>query len=576
MEVQISILTRRRSGSVSARSHSVPCEMVSFGRGADNEVHLADPRISLAQATLTKSDDAFKFETHGDADCVIDGRRDSAAIIREGSVIELGPYEIKVAKPPEGTELALTVELVRPLADTLTELKARSRVSFDEIWFSRRRLSWLLGLIIFGLFFAWPMSGYLYDSMHGIGLPSSMKVTQNRAQTWPMKGDIAWSSGEISAPHGFIAKDCNACHQRAFQQVPDAVCGSCHADIRHHVDPAKYKFPEVAEASCQSCHKEHMGRAHIVRNDQQFCADCHANIQDKAKGLRFENASDFGSNHPEFRPMVVVEASILKRERRKLDHENWPVENSNIRFSHQQHLVPKGMRVPNRTERKVLGCNDCHTPNLDGGLMRPITMEKNCASCHKLQFEVSQPDRTVPHGNPQVVLRTLREYYAAKGLAGGVPSEAAPEVVRRRPGTPLSEAQRLEVDVWAGQQADLAAKYLFSNAVCKTCHVVSKTTVAGRPLWLIEPPLIAERWLTKGRFNHVRHAAVDCESCHAAEASKTSTDVLLPSIAVCQSCHAGERADAKVPSTCVMCHDFHQPDLDRMRPTQAKQSAGKP
>jgi predicted CXXCH cytochrome family protein len=100
--------------------------------------------------------------------------------------------------------------------------------------------------------------------------------------------------------------------------------------------------------------------------------------------------------------------------------------------------------------------------------------------------------------------------------------------------------------------------------------------VAGRPLWLIEPPLIAERWLTKGRFNHVRHAAVDCESCHAAEASKTSTDVLLPSIAVCQSCHAGERADAKVPSTCVMCHDFHQPDLDRMRPTQAKQSAGKP
>jgi predicted CXXCH cytochrome family protein len=576
VEVQISILTRRRSGSVSARSHSVPCEIVSFGRGVDNEVHLADPRISLTQATLTNSGDAFKFEAQGDSVAEVDGQRSATAMIREGSVIQLGPYEIKVVKPPEGSDLALTVELVRPLADNLSELKARSQTSFDDVWSSRRRFSWLLGLIIFGLFFVWPVAGYLYDSMQGIELPSPMKVVQNRAQVWPIKGDIAWNSGEISAPHGFIAKDCNACHQRAFQKVPDAVCGSCHADIRHHVDIDTYDLPEVAQASCQSCHKEHMGRAQIVRNDQAFCADCHANIKDTANGPLFGNAADFGSGHPEFRPMVVVDASALKRERRPLDHHNWPVEQSNLRFSHKQHLISEGMRVPNRTDRVVLGCDDCHMPNLDGALMQPITMEDNCSSCHKLQFEASQPDRTVPHGDPGVVLRSLREFYAAKGLAGGVPSAAAPDVVRRRPGTPLSEAQRREVDIWAGQQADLAAQYLFNNAVCKTCHVVTETTAGGRSRWLIERPQIAARWLMKGRFSHARHSAVDCASCHAAQDSKASSDVLLPSIAKCQICHAGQRADAKVPSTCVMCHDFHQPHLDRMRPILAKQSEGKP
>ena len=52
MEVQVSFLTRRRSGSISSRSHEVPCEVLHIGRAPENQVHLQDPRIALYQASL--------------------------------------------------------------------------------------------------------------------------------------------------------------------------------------------------------------------------------------------------------------------------------------------------------------------------------------------------------------------------------------------------------------------------------------------------------------------------------------------------------------------------------------------
>ena len=96
--------------------------------------------------------------------------------------------------------------------------------------------------------------------------------------------------------------------------------------------------------------------------------------------------------------------------------------------------------------------------------------------------------------------------------------------------------------------------------------------------WDVVKPMLADRWLTKGKFHHESHQAVECGECHAAAASKEASDVLLPAIGKCHSCHGGEKASAKVPSACIMCHDFHNPAFPPMkaatRPTRRFMSSG--
>ena len=53
------------------------------------------------------------------------------------------------------------------------------------------------------------------------------------------------------------------------------------------------------------------------------------------------------------------------------------------------------------------------------------------------------------------------------------------------------------------------------------------------------------------------------ESCHAAETSLVSSDILMPDIASCQTCHGDEHTDDQLVSVCLDCHSFH---LDRLDP----------
>ena len=80
--------------------------------------------------------------------------------------------------------------------------------------------------------------------------------------------------------------------------------------------------------------------------------------------------------------------------------------------------------------------------------------------------------------------------------------------------------------------------------------------------------------MPKGLFDHASHEAMACTDCHAATTSEVSSDVLLPPVENCQQCHGGERASARVPSTCIMCHLFHQPFLEPMHPPMTAAAAG--
>ncbi len=576
MEVLVSTLSKRRSGSIASRDHTVPCEVVRFGRGTDNEVQLPDPRIPIDQATLRKGADGLRFESYGATRVQIDGKDTKAGKVKIGSVIELGPYEVKINPPPEGIDVAISVELVHPLGDGLDRLKSRSVTALADTWLNVRALSWTLFLVILGLFLVWPIADYMirapYKKPIQVLSSSPITVARTKQRIWPIAADKAWDTGEISSPHKFIGNNCDTCHRRAFEQVTDAACVACHPKTEQHADITKYRIPELTDLKCQACHKEHMGRAHIVRQDQDFCVGCHVTVKNLPKDSKLREARDFGAAHPEFRPLVMVDPVAKKRERIVLNQANWPVERSNLNFTHKKHMDPKGIRLPTEAGRRVLKCEQCHKLESNGADMLPIKMETQCAECHRLQFEPKRPERVVPHGSAEKAIATIQDFYRAQALAGGVVRADAPPIVRRRPGTVLTEPQRKEAMAWADDMTRQATEFVFTKAVCKTCHTVTRESGNA---WRIAPVAMTNRWMPVGPFNHRAHATTECAVCHAATESKASTDVLLPQIAVCQTCHGGQKAKTVVPSTCVMCHKFHQPGRGPMRPDLVKATAAK-
>lgn len=562
MDALVSFLTRRRDGAIASRDLELTTEALHFGRGTGNEVELPGPGVMLKEGVLHKRPGGLFFESAKQGSVVVDDKVVRTAPVGIGSRIQLGGYDVIILNPPPGKDVAVSVELTRPLDDTLETLKARSVTSLQDIGVSKRRWAWISALVVLLLFFAWPLvDTYLLEPE--IRYDNPMEVATER-EPWPIAADVAWVSGEISGPHKFVAKHCNVCHETPFVQVRNAVCLSCHETTGHHVDPVKMPVSGITDVGCQACHKEHEGVQHIVRNDQAFCAGCHDNLKQWAPQTTLANVGHFGKDHPQFSPAVVVDPRTLRTERMVLEKAAWPKENSGLTFPHKKHLVAEGIIVPGQKDRKVLDCGNCHMPEPRGLGFAPISMQRDCMGCHLLNFEPTAPARTLPHGQPAEVQLILKEFYGDLALRGGAVMEEAPAIVRRRPGTQLTESERLEALAWADRKSAEAGERIFSKSVCGACHTVTKAEVAGRPQWDIVPVVLADRWMPKGRFDHVRHLAQDCGTCHAARASETASDVLLPQIQTCQNCHGGERAEQKVPSTCITCHDFHFANQPRM------------
>jgi hypothetical protein len=72
------------------------------------------------------------------------------------------------------------------------------------------------------------------------------------------------------------------------------------------------------------------------------------------------------------------------------------------------------------------------------------------------------------------------------------------------------------------------------------------------------PVTLVTRFMQNGWFDHKAHKQEKCTSCHLADKSSSSSDLLLPGIKDCRTCHLGEHAkNAEVPSGCAMCHSYH-------------------
>lgn len=554
MLAQINQVTRRPRGGVSLKPTEVTADTLRFGRGAGSEVLLSDIRVAVAEAALQLRDGVLYLTQLGANPVRLNGMAVGAAIVKPGDEIQIGPYKIGIVEPPAGVDVALTVELVARLGDDFARLQSQSAIGLERTRLRKRAVAWAASLTILFVFVVLPVAGYLLNATPD---PHSAEPTR---RVLPTAVDESWNVGEISNVHKNFWRECRICHEAIFTTVRDDACLSCHATVQHHVAVERFPKLRINKTPCGGCHLEHRGATGVITRAQGLCTDCHADLKRAAPNAELRDIADFGTDHPQFRVTVVTDAAARAFARVDLGTSTRPVDHPNLKFSHKDHLEPIGWP---RGMRKLV-CADCHVPDPGGGLMQPVSFAKHCAECHgsSLQFDAAALDRAVPHGDAVRAQRAIEEYYATVALEGGATDPAAPDFVRRKPGTPLSEPQRLEALAWAQVRARGARDFVFDDRRgCGVCHEVDR----GAARFKIAPVLLQTHFLPKAEFIHGKHLTIGCENCHDARQSTSSGDVLIPGIESCRACHGGETAWAKVRSTCIACHVFHKPGVGPMR-----------
>lgn len=559
MRCLIRFLTRGAAGAIDTRERRFDGEALTLGRGSDQAIYLRDRRVALAHARISLRDSQAVITGLTPAGVMLNGAVVREARLTIGDVLQLGANLVKVIDAPAGYDLAVTFEL-DPAVRAEEAAWKPTGLRVGDYLAGKRRASWLLFALVLVAALVLPASGLFSDGW------------QQQLRTTALPSDNSWNPGPMASVHAVTAGNCEACHEQAFVRVRDEACLACHApQLRSHAGEFQQVAAGAGRSRCTDCHRAHDGSAHLVRSDDATCADCHRSLQAVAgPGVTAGDASDFLTAHPEFRVtnLLVAQAEGLGSNRpftitsRRLGRDDAAFsDGSGLIFPHARHLDPAGIRGPDGLQE--LGCGDCHVPAADGGF-RPIAMARDCASCHRLDFDPADPDRTVPHGRPQAVIDMLVDYYSRQYLQGFPGALPMPGDARPRPGVELSASDRALALERARQRAGLVARDVLERRVCVTCHVVDRTSADGAPAaWVVRPVALTDRWFPAARFDHGDHGTTltPCSTCHAADKSEDARDILLPAIATCRDCHAGSTVPAGsrnlLATGCMGCHGFH-------------------
>jgi predicted CXXCH cytochrome family protein len=531
------------------RDRDVETASLTIGRSAENDIHLPDLAVEPAHATL---EDRGGGELHaaatGTLGFTVDGRTVRAAEIDGGKGAELrfGSYRIAVSLDTDRTPL-LTIEQAEGTTDELDEKRGFSLAGSLP---GKRPMSWLLALLVAGLFLALPIA-------------SSLMRDPVKKQT--VAGDASWSTGKLSLAHHALEGSCESCHVRPFEAVRDETCQSCHKDVHGHAPGARlavamgeppmggkllrsvaHAFGKPGPGACTDCHTEHEGPTRMEPARQAMCADCHGTLDRRLPDTRLGNAADFGKLHPQFSPAVAGSAKRVS-----LDTD--PREDPGFAFSHKLHLDKLGgvarMAASIGAERDYgssgLVCANCHRPSEDGVRFGKVDMERDCEGCHSLAYDrVGGIFRRLRHGDVDQMVADLSVARAENPVVTG----------RRRPGRYAAQGAYYADFRRPASGMGLARRALSRDGICGECHTPDFS--GGR--MSVMPVSQVTRYMAHGWFDHKPHKQESCTSCHAAEKSASSSDLLLPGIAQCRTCHLGETASAaKVPSSCAMCHSYH-------------------
>ncbi|MEH6714472.1 cytochrome c3 family protein [Parasphingorhabdus flavimaris] len=559
------------------RSNPFQTNEIGIGRSTTNPIHLPDLAVNPDHAVISKRDDGqIIVESTSGQNFTLDGKQRISVTIDPAAGAELGFGGHVIIVGEEGDDIVLTVKRVEALSDSAETRSESTLYTLKGLLPGKRMTAWGFIALVLAAFLVWPI--YTWATWRGV---------EERPDQF--HADTMWSTGALSKAHHGLEKDCQACHVDAFVTVTDNTCLTCHEDDAHD-HAAKPRLltarggPEGLEkigaafasafnkppGRCVECHSEHEGGGAMQPTAQKFCADCHNGMDERLTDTKLENASDFGIEHPQFRPAVLVSPGGKNPERKRISLDQKPTEYNGLKFPHDLHLSKTGgvAQMGRRLSKEfgfgsALACKDCHTVDPKGVRFEPVDMKEDCSMCHSLAFdEIGGTVRTLRHGEPAMVQADLRAYYRSSrpnrpiNLGG---------MKRRRPGE--NNEVRVASDYARAVQfrpsrANLAINQVFSRGgACFDCHGVTPPTARGRVDYGIKPVTQTDRYMEKGWFSHDAHNDEDCTSCHNATTSKAAEDLLLPGIKTCRECHGGEfQKSSDVPSSCAMCHDYHADD----------------
>ncbi len=543
---------------------------LTVGRAAECDIHLPDLAVEQRHVAITTQPDGMLAVTAlGTLGFALDGRVVSEGTIdpRTGGEIALGAARLALAREADGT-IAITIRQVAAAEGSHDALRGFALASVLP---SKRAMSWILASAIVLLLLLVPVASHLLRA------PAKPDPTGKTPGTVVM--DAAWSPGALSRKHRSLENNCESCHVAAFESVADETCLSCHKDTADHApmprlakgspalspgDAVQWKIGEAlgkeGPLGCVSCHSEHEGPVRQQAGGEAFCSDCHKDLDTRLTNTALADAHDFGKAHPQFRPAYYASFGAAKPVRAALGAAagTRPTERSGLKFPHDVHMNARGgaarMAVSLSQYGKPLECKDCHNLSPDRIGFTEVKMEDACEGCHSLVSGRTAVGgfSKLRHGDVKDLAQDLAR------ISSGPRARVGP--ARQRPGQLGSAATPYRADFGRPVRAYIGISHALSaGGVCTECHLPTTGPTGQADLMPVNLP---DRFLTSGFFNHEAHKQQKCTDCHAANASKAASDLLIPDLKNCRTCHLGAAAVKTkkiVPSDCAMCHAYHVP-----------------
>ncbi len=535
-------------------------EPITIGSRQDQTLQLLGAQVQGQHAELQVANGQISVKAVDARRVVVNGEEVKSARLAEGDTLHIGGHQLTCISSPAGFDGGLQLE--RDTAVDSASFENAYQTSIKDTWLSKRTVAWTLSALVLVFGFAIPLFLVVDGDESTPDLDAALLT------------DAIWTSGPLHAVHNqSIGDDCGACHTELFERVQDEACLACHTNVADHVVAGHVSLEVKPIERCATCHKEHNEPTLLVITADSLCSDCHAEPELLAgDNPHMLAATGFDQQtHPSFE--VALPIGLAQPGPQGLDFE-WQLtevklagatEASNLKFPHDLHLDPESVRVRGGGG---LGCGDCHTLALDQEHFVPISMEAHCQDCHELTFDAASPERQLPHGQPSEAVATMEAHFIR--LYANPQKVAPPTRERRR--RPSRSSSAAVTDSCSGsilqcakQRTETEVASQFTRSGCVTCHVVEDSgsrDISTR--FQVYPVRLPADFMPTAKFDHKAHLTQKgvsgdeaCLTCHEAEQSSVSTDVLVPDIDNCTSCHTDHRVADSVPLDCVDCHAFH-------------------
>ena len=314
-------ISTTKTGKQIIRDQALPGDAITLGREGGNIIHIADLAVNPHHATITSTDgrhvrvqaqEGLGFDINGRPETVAD--IDSAA----GAELRFGGHRLTIAR--EGDAIILLVERIDELSQSSKDVDEAKAFSLQGVMPGKRVGAWTFAILMLLAFLVGPIWAW-----------QSYKNVDERPKGY--HADTAWLSGPLSSAHANLKNDCQSCHVEPFVAVTDKACVGCHTGEHKAMSTAHANAPTAMllaarappggfdkflagvgqafnrpQGRCVECHTEHEGAGPMAATPQKFCADCHEGMNGRLKAAghptELADASDFGTGHPDFRPLV--------------------------------------------------------------------------------------------------------------------------------------------------------------------------------------------------------------------------------------------------------------------------------